>query len=143
MANPGKSPEVKKLIGSRAPDTVAPTLLRVSNAPEPLRPLAQSGIEMWERIWAMPETWINPATDIEVFQILCELLDERDLVRAYVLDNIEAWHERSALRELDKTIHRFMTDMFLTPSARQRAGLVEAKKESKLEELLARKAAKQ
>lgn len=140
MANPGKSAEVKKLIGSRAPEQAAATLIKISHTPEPLRPLAQTGIEMWERIWAMPETWINPATDIEIFQMLCELLDERDIVRAYVLDNIEAWHERSALRELDKTIHRYMTDMFLTPSARQRAGLVEAKKESKLEELMARKA---
>lgn len=140
MANPGKSAEVKKLIGSRAPEVTPATLLRVSHAPEPLRPLMQSGMELWERIWAMPETWINPSTDIEIFQMLCELIDERDIVRAYVLDNIEAWHERSALRELDKTIHRLMNDMFLTPSARQRAGLVEAKKESKLEELMARKA---
>jgi midasin (ATPase involved in ribosome maturation) len=142
MANPGKSAEVKRLLGSRSPDAPTATVLRVGSKPEPLRPLMQSGMEMWDRIWSMPETWVNPATDIEMFQMLCELLDERDIVRAYVLENIEAWHERAALRELDKTIHKFLNDMFLTPSARQRAGLTEAKKESKLEELMARKASR-
>jgi hypothetical protein len=66
-------------------------------------------------------------------------LDERDLLRAYVLENIEAWHERAALRTLDKDIRDNMTQLGFTPQARSKLGIQEVKTQSKFEELMARK----
>lgn len=139
MANPGKSAEVKKKIGSRAPEKPALVVQVIDKAPEPLRRLEESGLQLWRNVWSNRSTWLKD-TDIELLQILCEQLDERDLLRAYVLENIEAWHERAALRALDKEIRDNMTQLGFTPQSRSRLGIQEVKAASKLEELQARKA---
>lgn len=139
MANPGKSAEVKKLIGSRAPEKAGISATVISKVPEPIRRLEESGLNLWNQVWSQRQTWLKD-TDIELLQILCEQLDERDLLRAYVLENIEAWHERAALRALDKDIRDNMTQLGFTPQSRSKLGIQEVKAESKLEELIARKA---
>lgn len=139
MANPGKSAEVKKKIGSRAPEKPALVVQVIDKAPEPLRRLEESGLQLWRNVWNNRNTWLKD-TDIELLQILCEQLDERDLLRAYVLENIEAWHERAALRALDKDIRDNMTQLGFTPQSRSRLGIQEVKVASKLEELQSRKA---
>ena len=138
MPNPGKSADLKQKLGSRAP--VLPTLTAepIAKAPEPLRRLEESGLELWRLVWSNKHTWLKP-TDIQLLQILCEQLDERDLLRAYVLENIEAWHERAALRTLDKDIRDNMTQLGFTPQARSKLGIQEVKTQSKFEELMARK----
>jgi hypothetical protein len=55
------------------------------------------------------------------------------------LQNIDAWHERSALRELDKAIARNLSLMGFTPTDRMKLGVAEVKTRSKLEELMAKK----
>jgi hypothetical protein len=138
MPNPGKSADLKQKLGSRAP--ALPTLVSeaVTKVPEPLRRLEESGLELWNSVWSNKHTWLKP-TDIQLLQILCEQLDERDLLRAYVLENIEAWHERAALRSLDKDIRDNMTQLGFTPQARSKLGIQEVKTQSKFEELMARK----
>ena len=138
MPNPGKSPEIKQKLGSRAPALPTLTTQLIASIPEPMRRLDESGMALWRQVWSQGQTWLKP-TDMELFQILCEQLDERDQLRAYVLDNIEAWHERAALRTLDKDIRDNMTQLGLTPQARAKLGIQEVKAHSKLEELMARK----
>jgi hypothetical protein len=139
MANLGKSEETKKLIGSRAPEKIGLATEIVLRAPEPTRRLEESGLQLWSLVWSNKQTWLKP-TDIELLQILCEQLDERDSLRAYVLDNIEAWHERSALRALEKDIRDNMTQLGFTPQSRARLGIQEVKAVSKIQELMDRKA---
>lgn len=138
MPNPGKSADLKQKLGSRAP--ALPTLIAepIAHVPEPLRRLEESGLELWSLVWSNKNTWLKP-TDIQLLQILCEQLDERDLLRAYVLENIEAWHERAALRTLDKDIRDNMTQLGFTPQARSKLGIQEVKTQSKFEELMTRK----
>jgi hypothetical protein len=138
MPNPGKSAEVKKKLGSRSPQQPTLEVALVSHVPEPIRRLEESGLQMWNQVWSNKHTWLKH-TDIELLQIVCEQLDERDLLRAFVLDNIEAWHERAALRALEKDIRDNMTQLGFTPQARTKLGVQEVKTQSKLEELMARK----
>jgi hypothetical protein len=138
MPNPGKSADLKQKLGSRAPALPSLTTEAVTKVPEPLRRLEESGLELWSSVWSNKHTWLK-STDIQLLQILCEQLDERDLLRAYVLDNIEAWHERAALRTLDKDIRDNMTQLGFTPQARSKLGIQEVKTQSKFEELMARK----
>jgi hypothetical protein len=138
MPNPGKSSELKQKLGSRAPALPSLTIEAITKVPEPLRRLEESGLELWNSVWSNKHTWLK-STDIQLLQILCEQLDERDLLRAYVLENIEAWHERAALRSLDKDIRDNMTQLGFTPQARSKLGIQEVKTQSKFEELMARK----
>jgi hypothetical protein len=65
--------------------------------------------------------------------MVCEQLDERDSLRAYVLENIEAWHERAALRELEKSIRSNLSLLGFTPTDRMKLGVAEVKVESKMQ----------
>jgi hypothetical protein len=107
--------------------------------PEPLRMLGPSGLELWKRIWSMGRVWLSLSTDIDVLQILCEQLDERDSLRELVLSDAEAWRERAALRELEKSIRSNLSILGFTPTDRMKLGVAEVQKMSKLEELMAMK----
>ena len=141
MPNPGKSEELKQKLGSRAPVKATIESKAITRIPEPMRRLEDSGLQLWNTTWSQRQSWLKD-TDIELLQMVCEQLDERDILRAYVLENIEAWHERSALRALEKEIRDNLTQLGFTPSARQKLGVQEVKTMSKLEELMARKEAR-
>ena len=80
----GKPAEVKALIGSRSQSPAVPVF--VNTIPEPPRRLEESGLRFWNEVWLL--SWLNPASDIEAVALVAERLDERDLLRGYVLDNV-------------------------------------------------------
>jgi transposase len=135
MPNPGKTPEEKRLIGSREPTRESVLDIRkVVTAPEPIRRLEHAGLDLWNKAWSTKNSWLK-ATDLDLLQITCEQLDERDLLRVYVLENMEAWHERAGLRVLEKEIQSNLMQLGFTPAARQKLGIQEVKAATKLEEL--------
>jgi hypothetical protein len=139
MPNPGKPAHVKSLIGAR--DAVTPTIVTAAplgDVPEPPRRLEESGLALWREAWQ--HGWLSRVADITAVSLLCERLDERDLLRAYVLDNPDAWRERASLRKLEEQIEASLKSLLLNPAERIRAGVAEAKAQSKLEQLLAAKA---
>lgn len=142
MPNPGKPVELKKKIGSRSyTSNDGAIVLPMSNEiPEPARPLNESGLALWKRTWEQGQIWLSARTDIDALLMTCEMLDERDQLRAYVLIHMDAWHERSALRELEKNIMRNLGLLGFTPTDRMKLGVAEVKARSRLEELLDRKA---
>jgi hypothetical protein len=139
MANPGKPAEVKRKLGAKGYSKEMPShvvaLPAITQVPEPLKPLSGSGLDLWDRTWAKGFTWLSANTDIQLLQMTCEQLDERDLLRDYVLQNVEAWHERSALRELEKSIRSNLSLLGFTPTDRMKLGVAEVKVESKMEQL--------
>lgn len=138
MPNPGKPDELKKKLGAKM--TPKPTIAQslILKAPEPLRRLEESGLQLWNQVWSQKQTWLKE-TDIELLQLVCEQMDERDVLRVFVLDNVEAWHERAALRLLEKQIKENLVELGFTPTARQKLGIQEVKAMSKLDALMARK----
>jgi len=141
MPNPGKPAEVKKKLGSRhySEPSTGIELVQEEGIPEPLRMLEESGINFWNRVWGRGSLWLSHKTDIELVQMVCEQLDERDSLRVYVLENMDAWHERAALRQLEKDIASNLSSLGFTPADRTRLGLAEVKTQSKLQELMAKK----
>lgn len=143
MPNPGKPAEVKRKLGAKgytAPASKDVAVIpAVSEVPEPLRPLTGSGLDLWDRTWLKGFSWLSVNTDIQLLQLTCEQLDERDQLRDYVLANVEAWHERSALRELEKSIRSNLSLLGFTPTDRMKLGVAEVKVESKMEQLRRRK----
>ena len=136
-----KPNELKKKLGSKhVQNDVEIELRPVDNVPEPLRRLDGDGLDLWSRTWSIGETWISQDTDVELLQMTCEMTDEREHLRAYVLNNVDAWHERKALRDLDKAIVSNLSLLGFTPTDRMRLGVTHVKAKSKLEELMERRA---
>jgi hypothetical protein len=131
--NPGK----RKLPDEK---TVA-ILERAAEIPEPTRPLMRYGTELWERIWNTGAIWISDRTDIELLMMTCEMIDERWNLRIRVMQTNDA-KMRRGLRELDKQIVMNLSLLGFTPTDRARLGWAEVKVQSKLEEFMARKAAR-
>jgi hypothetical protein len=141
MLSHQKPNELKKKLGSKhVQGDVEIELMSVDGVPEPLRRLDGDGLELWVRTWSIGQTWISQDTDVELLQMTCEMTDEREQLRSYVLENVDAWHERKALRELDKAIVSNLSLLGFTPSDRMRLGVTQVKAKSKLEELMERRA---
>jgi hypothetical protein len=140
MPNPGKPNAVKEIIGSRNLVKVKPVLASKGLIPDPPRRLEESGIELWNT--AISLNWVSNQADLPVLAVLCEQLDERDLLRSFVLDNVDDWRQRASLRKLEDSINAAFAKLLMTPADRVRAGVAEVKAQSKLEELLERKAAR-
>lgn len=135
MPNPGKSAEEKKRVGSREP--IKESILDIkplAYIPEPIRRLEHSGLDLWNKAWASGKSWLKD-TDLDLLQITCEQLDERDVLRAFVMENLEAWHERAGLRVLERDIQANLIQLGFTPTARQKLGIQEVKAATKLEQL--------
>lgn len=141
MPNPGKPAEVKKKIGSRhyKPNEVVYALPEVDGVPDPDRELTGSGLALWERAWKLGRNWISDKSDIDLLLIVCEQLDERDALRKFVMENLEAWHERNALRIIERDITTNLSSLGFNPTARTKLGVAEVTAKSKLEELMAKK----
>ena len=141
MPNPGKSNTEKQIIGSRNVAKVQPLVANKVVIPDPPRRLEESGIELWNR--AISLNWVSNQADLPMLAVLCEQLDERDLLRSFVLDNVDDWRQRASLRKLEDSINVAFAKLLMTPADRVKAGVAEVKAQSKLEALLERKAARE
>jgi hypothetical protein len=147
MGRPPKPTELKRLQGNpgkRALPKESEIILLPAaiGIPEPSRPLLKYGQEMWDRIWNMGNSWISPTTDIELVLMTAEMVDERWNLRVKVMGSDDP-KMRRGLRELDKMIVSNLSLLGFSPTDRMRLGVAEVKKQSKLEELLAKKAARE
>ena len=138
MPNPGKPQDVKALIGSRNLAKQTTIVANKTEIPDPPRRLEESGLELWNT--AISLNWVSNQADLPLLAVLCEQLDERDVLRAFVLENIDDWRQRASLRKLEDSINVTFSKLLMTPMDRVRAGVAEVKAKSKLEELLERKA---
>lgn len=138
MPNNPKSPELKQKLGAKNPH-LGPSLEvnLIQEMPEPRRRLESSGLALWTEVFQSGRTWLKES-DLELLQLVCEQIDERDKLRLYVLDNIEAWHERAGLRALERDIAANLVQLGFSPQSRSKLGIQEIKAHSKLDELRAK-----
>lgn len=143
MGRPPKPTELKRLQGNpgkRALPKEGELILLPAavGIPEPSRPLMKYGQQLWDSIWGMGQSWISPQSDIELVLMTAEMVDERWNLRVKVMgsDDVKL---RRGLRELDKLIIGNLSMLGFSPTDRMRLGIAEVKKQSKLEELLAKK----
>lgn len=86
--------------------------------PEPPRPLGADGLRFWQRLWRMPCPWINPVLDLEHVAILCELMDERGILRFGVLQDGD-WRSRNGLRAIESQMVEMIAALGLNPAERK------------------------
>lgn len=143
MASNGRPPkptELKKAQGTlradRTPENLLPIQTYQEGLPEPPG-VSGSGSTFWVQAWQAG--WLSSVSDHTLASIVAQQLTERDTLRLRVLDTNNP-RDRSGLRELERQIVGNLGQLGFSPAERSRLGLSEVKKESKLEELLRRKA---
>lgn len=140
---PPKPVEQKRLLGNpgkRAlPDQNEIEILpAATEIPDPTRPLLKPGRELWDRVWGSGINWISPDTDLELLLMTCEMVDERWNLRIKVMQSDDMQMARR-LDNLTRLIVGNLSLLGFSPSDRSRLGVAEVKKQSKLEELMARR----
>ena len=89
-----------------------------TDLPTPPRPLGPDGMKFWHRVWRMPCPWINPVLDLEHVAIVCELMDERGILRLDVLQAGD-WRQRNGLRAIDAQLVDMIAALGLNPAERK------------------------
>ena len=143
--NNGRPPipiEQKRLRGTlrndRLPNGQPATLVQPDGIPEPPRGLGEKGSEFWSLAHSVGH-WISHTSDRQLVTMACEQIEEREQLRVLVLANPEDHRLRAGLRDLEKALTTSLALMGFSPADRSRLGLVEVRKENKLEELMRRK----
>jgi hypothetical protein len=146
MPNPPKPAELKMLIGNpgkraiRTNDAIAP--LEYGYIEPPVE-LGEVGKQFWDSIFRAGELWISIKTDTQLVQLVCEQLDRRELIKQQIqADPTDPTWYRQA-NEVEKAIVTGLSLLGFSPSDRTRLGLVSAKTKTKLEEIIAKRQAKQ
>jgi len=109
---------------------------------EPLRPLGEAGYQLWSEVFGVGELWVSPKTDTQLLQMVCELLDRREILREEFLADPTERKVNMSLLETEKLIQSSLSLLGFTPSDRSKLGLAEVKAKSKLEELMDRRASR-
>ena len=121
--------------GRKLPDLVSLpsiTVLPQNQIPEPHRVLLEKyGLRLWNQIWISGAGWLKQNMDTEVILVLCEAIDERQLLRSYIFEKENPshnespkppvpilWRERRALREVDRQIITLLGQIGFSPSER-------------------------
>ena len=101
-----------------------------------------AGQQLWDSVFGAGELWVSNRTDVQLLQLVCEQLDRKVRIESYIAEKPDEWHMFKQLNDLERLIQSNLSLLGFTPADRTRLGLVSAKTKSKLEDLLARKAAK-
>lgn len=105
------------------------TSLPFNHIPAPHRELSDKyGLRLWNQIWSSGAAWLKQNMDTEVIMVLCEALDERELLRRKLLGNPDGWRDRRALREVDRQIITLLGQVGFSPSERGLLGVGETTK---------------
>ncbi len=134
-----KPAEVKARLGqaSKAELAIVAGTIDAKNTgvPQPIRPLIIGGVgaQLWDSLWSSSAVWIRPDTDVELVQMLCEMTEEYAALRTQVIVDGD-YHDRAALRNLEKSRFSVICALGLTPVDRSRLGLQAVKVESEMEQ---------
>jgi hypothetical protein len=140
MVNQPVPVEKKRLLGNPGKRALPgeDAVVLQSGRVEPPEDLGNAGLRLWERVFGEGEIWISPRLDVELLERTCRALD-----RLVVLDRLfeEDPAERKTVMSINETEKLLASNLGLlgfTPADRARLGLAEIKRQSKLEELMAR-----
>jgi hypothetical protein len=143
MPTPPKPIEQKRLVGNPGrrplPDSES-TITLYSGSREPLVPLGEAGRALWDSVFSEGELWISPRTDVAWLQVVCELLDRREVLKAEWMADPTNRPVNMSLLETEKLLQSGLGLLGFTPTDRSRLGVAEVKAKSKLEELMERRA---
>ena len=142
MPNPPKPNERKRLLGNPShrplPDPVQ-LIPRADGHVEPLRPLGEAGQRLWDDVYSAGDSWVSPATDSQLLQLVCEQIDRRAKLMSLVSGELVDRPLLMSLIDIEKQVASNLGLLGFTPSDRTRLGVAEVAKTTKLDEMLRRR----
>jgi hypothetical protein len=143
MPNPAKPLELKRKLGNpgkeKLPEPGSLMPLQGGYVP-PFRPLEFAGKQLWDSVFSEGELWVSGRTDAHFLMLTCEQLDRREELKSEIAETKD-WHLYKQLNDLERMIASNLGLLGFTPADRTRLGLAEVKRQSKLEEMMARRRA--
>lgn len=150
MAHNGRPPkpnEIKRATGNpgqrKLPELASVQILPMaSEIPDPPADLQTEGRALWDKAWGMAITWLSPQSDLQSIIHACRAADDVAVARARYRATTDPADAR-ALVAVSKTFTDALSALGFDPTSRSRLGVAEVKKQSVLDELIARRASKQ
>lgn len=140
MVHQPKPIEKKRQLGNPGKRALPePAVILHSGSVAPPEDLGSAGRELWSRVFDEGEIWVSPRIDFSLLERVCRALD-----RAVVLDQLfdeDPGNRQTvmSINETDKVIFSGLGLLGFSPADRARLGLAEVKRQSKLEELMAKR----
>ena len=140
MVNPAVPVEKKRMLGNpgkRALPGDDVIVLHAGRVPAP-EDLGAAGRALWSRVFDEGEIWISPRLDLSVLERTCRALDRAQVLEQEFYADPTNRQIVMSINETDKVIFSGLGLLGFTPSDRAKLGLAEVKRQSKLEELMAK-----
>jgi len=138
MPNPATPLEMKRKLGNpgkRNLPAPAETIEVKGGYVEPHQPLNAAGMQLWNRVYEMGQTWVS-RTDVEALMIVCKQLDRQVELEGLRQQDPTDFHLLRQLLELEKAIMSGLGQLGFTVDSRSRLGLAEIKAQSIFEKLM-------
>lgn len=144
---PPKPAELKRVTGNpgkrKMNDLAVVTILPMADEiPAPPENLGENGVELWNRAWDAAITWLSPSSDRNAIENAARLADTLATARAKYHATLDAADLR-ALVQINKSYTDALSSLGFDPTSRSRLGVAEVKKMSALDQLLAKRQARQ
>lgn len=127
--------------GRKLPEVAAVVALPMADGtPDAPDDFGVAARALWEQAWTRGAVWITPATDMQAVVHACRLADDLAVAR----ERYRATRDPSDGKMVDgfhKSLQAAFGVLGFDPSARSRLGIAEVRKDSRLDELLARRKA--
>lgn len=140
---PPKPAELKRVTGNpgkrKMNDLAVVTLLPMAEA-IPVAPdnLGEHGKELWERAWDKAINWLSPQSDRNAIENAARLADTLATARDAYHKSLDAGDLR-ALVQINKAYTDALASLGFDPVSRSRLGVAEVKKQSAIDQLLAKR----
>jgi hypothetical protein len=140
MPNPATPLEKKKMLGNPGKRAMPkPEITLHAGAVDPPEDLGAAGRALWSRVFDQGEIWVSPRIDFVLLERVCRALD-RVVVLEQLFDEDPGNRQTvMSINETDKVIFSGLGLLGFSPADRARLGLAEVKRQSKLEELMAKR----
>ena len=117
-------------------------------APGPPNDLGERGSAEWVKIWAAGSAWLAPNIDYPWIEMVCRAYDDIEAFRGKIqadgliqkgsMGQVVSHPLIQSVRQAEGTIQRCLSILGFSPTDRARLGLVEVKRESKLQSMMNR-----
>jgi hypothetical protein len=137
---PAKPVEMKRALGNPGQRPLPePAVVLHAGAVAPPEDLGKAGRALWSRVFDDGEIWVSPRIDFVLLERVCRALD-RVVVLEQLFDK-EPGNRQTvmSINETDKVIFSGLGLLGFSPADRARLGLAEVKRQSKLDELMAKR----
>ncbi len=137
--------EIKRKRGTARADRTPPVstvvaLPMAEGVPECPEDFGLAARGLWVRAWAEGITWISPKSDMEAVEQACRLADDLEVARRRYRATTDPSDGRM-VSTFDSQLAAALGRLGFDPSARTKLGVAEVRRQSKLEELIAKRKA--